>query len=533
MPSLGQKLVCEFVGTFVLVATVCCAIMSQNPLAPLAIACSLMVGIFSLGDVSGANFNPAVSVGLFLSNKLGHTGLKSFDVACVGTYPLVQLLAGLCAAACAGAIFGYSLFWWPTASNTYSAGLLNQTVATGTYYPTASLLNLTTAFPTLGALNSYDMWSKMLAEMFYTCMLVFTVLNTATNPTHAEKGNHYFGLAIGFVIMAGANGIGHVSGCALNPAVSFGIAMGSIFFGSADAWTAWTNFFLYALAEFVGCVFAAGLFHFVRMANVNKTLAHKTSFKEDPPQESLASKCGAEFIGTFYLILTVCLVCSAPASPVLGVVGIASSLMVMIYSLGQVSGANFNPAVTLGLGMRGALAWSDAVAYWLSQLLGGLFAVGMAATIESGNVNGGYNLALVASTPSVGGVNIAGKGTWGQIIEAEFFYTFLLVLVVLNAAVANGPNNYFGLAIGMCVTVGGVAVGGISGGCFNPAVSFALGIGGIWAKGVGGGNAWFFIYWIAQFLGAAAAAGVTHVVRAGEETIESDSENVEESELLG
>merc|ERR1712224_695447 len=95
--------------------------------------------------------------------------------------------------------------------------------------------------------------------------------------------------------------------------------------------------------------------------------------------ETIASKCAAEFTGTFYLILTVCLVCSSPVGPVLGVVGIASSLMVMIYSLGQVSGANFNPAVSLGLGMRGELAWADAAAYWVCQLAGGLFAAGMAS----------------------------------------------------------------------------------------------------------------------------------------------------------
>jgi len=236
MASLGQKLVCEFVGTFILVSTVCCAIMSTSPLAPLAIACSLMVGIFSLGGVSGANFNPAVTVGLFISNQLGHAGLKDFDVTQTGSYKLVQLLAGVCAAVLAGCVYGYSLFGLGSASVVISAG-------SDVTADTAALLDLTTAFPTLGAENGYEMWSKMLAEMFYTCMLVFTVLNTATNPTAAEKGNHYFGLAIGFVIMAGATGIGHVSGCSLNPAVSFGIAMGSIIFGSAEAGTAILNFF--------------------------------------------------------------------------------------------------------------------------------------------------------------------------------------------------------------------------------------------------------------------------------------------------
>jgi len=481
-----------------------------------------MVGIYSLGGVSGANFNPAVTVGLFVSNMLGHSGLKDFDVKLTGAYKVIQLVAGLCAAVCAGSVYGYSLFGLPSASNTQAA--------LEVYSDTAVFANLTTSFPTLGPAAGYEMWSAMLAEMFYTCMLVFTVLNTATNPTSAEKGNDYFGLAIGFVIMAGANGIGHVSGCSLNPAVSFGLAMGSIIFGSMDAGTAILNFFLYSLAEIIGCLLAAGLFQFVRLANIKKY----TKDREKPAPESIASKCVAEFIGTFYLILTVCLVCSDPATPVLGVVGIASSLMVMIYSLGQVSGANFNPAVSLGLGMRGELEWGLVAAYWVSQLLGGFFAVGMAAAIEAGNAlpARGYNLALVAVTPETNPVIILGKGTWGQIMEAEFFYTFVLVLVVLNAAVANGPNNYFGLAIGMCVTVGGVAVGGISGGCFNPAVSFALGVGGLFAQGTGGSNGWFFIYWIAQLLGAAAAAGVTNIVRGNDEPVGDAEESGEDAELL-
>jgi glycerol uptake facilitator-like aquaporin len=369
-------------------------------------------------------------------------------------------------------------------------------------------------------------------------MLVFTVLNTATNPTSGEKGNHYFGLAIGFVIMAGAKDIGHVSGCSLNPAVSFGIAMGSIIFGSAPAvGTAILNCFLYCLAEGLGCVLAAVIFHIVRSANIKKRDNAKTLI------ESIASKCVAEFTGTFYLILTVCLVCNAlaapalPSAPALGVVGIASSLMVMIYSLGAVSGANFNPAVTLGLGMRGELPWGDAAAYWASQLAGGVFAAGMAAAIEAGNSARGYNIALVASTQSIDGITgIAGKGTWGQIILAEWFYTFLLVLVVLNTAAVNMPNSYFGLAIGMCVTVGGIAVGGITGGCFNPAVSFALSIGGLFAKGDGAKTAAaqfaFLGYWAAQLLGAATAAGVTAAVRGSAGQEKDAGSGDEDQELL-
>jgi len=556
MATLAQQGVSEFIGTFVLVLTVCCELMAGSALASMGIACSLMVGIYSLGDVSGANFNPAVSGGLWLSGKLGHAGLKDFTITKCAVFKLVQCLAAVCAACCTGLLYGYTFI---TPLNTSASNVIDQN---GAFYNVNELtqthiLSSPPTFPVLGAENSYGMISKMLAEAFYTCMLVFTVLSTATNPTSNEKGNHYFGLAIGFVIMAGANAIGHVSGCSLNPAVSLGLTVGSMMYGSVtDYGVAILKLFLYSLAQTIGMLLAVGLFHVVRSANIKK----RTDSKEGTRDESMLSRCVAEFTGTFFLILTVALVCSdksgpvktfstigtvdSPATvimseasgPVLGVIGIASSLMVMVYSLGQVSGANFNPAVTLAMGMRSVLPWNDVAVYWLSQLSGAMVAVLMAVAIEADvteGMVGGYNLALVGSMPSAGtglpGVKVVGRGTWGQIFGAEFFFTFLLVFVVLNAAVSTAPNNYFGLAVGMCITVGGTAVGGISGGCFNPAVSFALGIGGLFAQNEGGGNAWFFIYWIAQLLAAAAAAGLTAFVRK-EEDEDSEEEVSEQDE---
>jgi aquaporin Z len=163
----------------------------------------------------------------------------------------------------------------------------------------------------------------------------------------------------------------------------------------------------------------------------------------------------AEFIGTFFLILTVgCTV--IPGSPgVIPPLAIGAALMVMVYAAGHISGGHLNPAVTLGVWIRGRCETKDVVPYWIAQLLAGIAA------------------ALVA-------VFLVGKsGTPMEIknlpvaFVAELLFTFALVYVVLNAATAKGNagNSFYGLAIGMTVMTGAFAVGSISGGAFNPAVA--------------------------------------------------------------
>merc|ERR1711939_96898 len=157
--------------------------------------------------------------------------------------------------------------------------------------------------------------------------------------------------------------------------------------------------------------------------------------------------------GTFFLVLTAALGGGAWS--------IAASLMCMIFALGSVSGANFNPAVSLSiLATRRpeVLSGKDCSVYIISQLLGG--------------IAGG----LVAG--AVGLVSDGDVSYTSQIGFAEFAYTFVLCLVVL--AVATVQNNqlseFFGFAIGSCVTAGGTAVGNVSGGFLNPAVAFGLAV---------------------------------------------------------
>src|SRR5213596_1856890 len=194
----------------------------------------------------------------------------------------------------------------------------------------------------------------------------------------------------------------------------------------------------------------------------------------------------AEFIGTFFLVLTIGCTGIGASSGVIAPLAIGAALMVMVFAGGHISGAHYNPAVTIAVLIRGKVKAADAVPYMIAQIAG----AALAALVVSKCFRAG-----VAVTPLAPHV--------GAALLAEFLFTFALVYVVLNSATAEGTsgNSFYGLAIGMTVMTGAFAVGDISGGAFNPAVALGICILGIsdW------GNIW--IYLLANF-----AAGVTAAV---------------------
>jgi aquaporin Z len=163
----------------------------------------------------------------------------------------------------------------------------------------------------------------------------------------------------------------------------------------------------------------------------------------------------AEFIGTFFLVLTIgCTV--LPGMPgVIPPLAIGAVLMTMIFAGGHISGGHFNPAVTLAVFVRARSVTADVIAYWVAQFAAGIVAafVAMFVTGKSGTPM------TITNVPAA--------------FVAEFLYTFALAYVVVNVATAKGNagNSFYGLAIGMTVMAGAFAVGGISGGAFNPAVA--------------------------------------------------------------
>jgi len=176
-------------------------------------------------------------------------------------------------------------------------------------------------------------------------------------------------------------------------------------------------------------------------------------------EHSLQNKLIAEFIGTFFLALTICTAAVHGSAGEYAPFAIASTLMVMIYGLGHVSGAHFNPAVTVGIWLRGACEKDEVAPYIAVQVI-----AGAAAALASAN--------LLITDPSVTALEL----DMTQTIGAEFLYTFALVFVILNVATseATAGNGYYGAAIAFVVLAGALTVGGISGGSFNPAVTGAL-----------------------------------------------------------
>jgi len=426
------KYIAEFVGTFMLVFTIGCNVLSGQPVwGGVSIACVLTVMIYALGKSSGANFNPAVSVALGITKKLEWS-----DVA---IYSVTQIIAGICAGGCYLAMFGKSFNLQPTKGHT--------------------------------------MIQAGMAELLYTFMLCFVVLNVAASKKHAGK-NQFYGLAIGFVIVAGAYSGGSVSMGCFNPAVAFGIDVASAYFGVFYC-------FVYTVFELIGAAMAAGAFMVCRGAQ-----EEAGDNEVDDVEIPLSSKLLSEFLGTYMLVLTVGLnVLSGSAA---GAFSIAASLMCMIYALGTVSGAHFNPAVTTAIicSGRGKCEASEGGAYIGVQILGGICAAFTYSALMNGET-------FALKPPAY---------KWSQVIAAEFVFTFVLAFVVLSVAtVKNALSEYFGFAIGMCVTVGGCAIGKVSGGSLNPAVSIGISTSHI----IGGGGFWpCLVYTLVELAAGAAAAGV-------------------------
>jgi aquaporin Z len=199
----------------------------------------------------------------------------------------------------------------------------------------------------------------------------------------------------------------------------------------------------------------------------------------------------AEFIGTFFLVLTIGCTGIGAGSGVIAPLAIGAALMVMVFAGGHISGGHYNPAVTLGVLLRGKVQIADVVPYMIAQFVG----AAVAALLVIKILRSGAPVTPI--TPHI-----------GPALLAEFLFTFALVYVVLNAATAEGTsgNSFYGLAIGMTVMTGAFAVGDISGGAFNPAVALGISVMGIssWA------NIW--IYLLADFAAAVLAAVIFQLI---------------------
>ena len=202
------------------------------------------------------------------------------------------------------------------------------------------------------------------------------------------------------------------------------------------------------------------------------------------------NKYVVEFIGTFFLVLVIGLTVLGGGAGAVAPVAIGSVLTVMVYAGGGISGAHYNPAVTLAVWMRGKCATKDVAPYMTAQIVAAIVA-GLTATYLKNNPF------VTAPTPDI-----------PRALLNEFLFTFALATVVLHTTTAkrSAGNNYYGLAIGFTVLAGAYAGGAISGGAYNPAVAVGISVMGL--------SAWssIWIFPVANFAGGAAAALVFKLV---------------------
>ena len=201
---------------------------------------------------------------------------------------------------------------------------------------------------------------------------------------------------------------------------------------------------------------------------------------------TMQQKLTTEFIGTFFLSLTICTAAVYGSAGEYAPFGIAATLMVMIYAGGHISGAHYNPAVTVSIYLRGACEKDEVLPYIASQVIA---AVSAAIVVEN----------LLRPNEVVSGFEL---GT--DAIVAELLFTFALAYVILNVATTESTsgNGYFGAAIALVVLAGAITVGSISLASFNPAVTSALIVSGKLTLA----DSW--MHFVPQFVGAVLATYV-------------------------
>ena len=213
-------------------------------------------------------------------------------------------------------------------------------------------------------------------------------------------------------------------------------------------------------------------------------------------------RCLAELVGTFGLVIApVALAASGTrrgGDPSLLAAALVSGLAVlaMIYALGHISGAHFNPAVTLALAAARRFPWRQVPPYWAAQLIGGVAAAGTAALLYGRG--GGAHVPAVPAPTAVG---------------TEVLLTFLLMLVITSVATDTRVSGAVpGLAIGLTVVLDVLIGGPFTGGSMNPARSFGP---AVFAGGEALSSCW--VYVVGPAVGAVVAALLYEAIRGSEE----------------
>lgn len=449
----------EFIGSFFVVLSIACTTMTASAeWAPTGIGCTIMVCMYMTAAVSGGHLNPA------LSFALGWTGKCSWHK-----------------------IFGY----WVAQ---FSAGVI------ASYLAVLILQKPVTVHPVQG----FNWWDVMFVEAIYTAMYCFVGLHCLASRRNNPEGdgNQFFGLAIGFVGITAGHAAGGISGGFINPAavIGFGVA------GLRDQSTNFQWSLLYALFQVAGAFAAVVVYIIVRPEELHSeaTTGEREALHE-PQQEARSpylAKFVSEFVGTYLLVLSVLLSLSTALPPNQNASDAAetrsstlapdaedgnaqaanaswaagAAVLSLVYALGGVSGGHFNPANTLAVMLSGRDKHflTVGVSYMLAQAGAGVCA---ALTF----------MLLHTDAPTLQESRLVvepkERHTWTAALVLEAIFTAAVSLIFMCMMTVSSPRYRkastwrsfeSALAIGMVVTAGSFALGGISGGQMNPAATVGM-----------------------------------------------------------
>lgn len=224
---------------------------------------------------------------------------------------------------------------------------------------------------------------------------------------------------------------------------------------------------------------------------------------------SMGKRLGAEFLGTFWLVFGGCgSAIFAAAFPELGIgftgVSLAFGLTVvtMAYAVGHISGAHFNPAVTLGVFVAGRMSARDVVPYWIAQIIGGIAAGAVLYCIATGKQ--GFDAAASGFASNGYGEHSPGGYSLLACMVAEFVLTAFFLLVICGSTHKLAVTGFAPLAIGLALTLIHLISIPITNTSVNPARSLGVAVfQGGWALG----QVWMFL--LVPLVGAA-VGGLIH-----------------------
>ena len=218
----------------------------------------------------------------------------------------------------------------------------------------------------------------------------------------------------------------------------------------------------------------------------------------------------AEFVGTLLLVF-IGLGSAIFDGKSIGALGISLAfgftLTALCYAIGPISGCHINPAVTFGALLAGRMKGSDAVPYWIAQVLGGISGFGFLAWIMLGTTTPDMvHSSALATANGFGDHSPAGYNAMAAFV-AEAILTFVLVFTVLGSTAAGAPSGFAGIPIGLALGVANFVGIPITNASINPARSIGPAIyGGDWALS----QLWLFI--VAPLVGGLLAALVYKLI---------------------